>query len=84
MCIYNDLINDLDLFCIPEAIFSSDQAALWKVVSICLSICLSVCYTLFTIFLSLYHHEVITNDRSDVMQKVKFTDGYDMMHNKIF
>ena len=69
--VHNDLIGDLDLFSIPEAIFSSDQAALWKVLSICLSIHLSVCYTFFTMFLSLYHHEVITSDRSDVMQKVK-------------
>ena len=64
--VHNDLISDLDLFHIPEAIFTSDQAALWKV----LSIFPSVCYTFFTMFLSLYHHEVITCDRSDVMQKV--------------
>ena len=38
--VHNDLISDLDLFRIPEAIFSSDQAALWKVLPICLSVCL--------------------------------------------
>ena len=69
--VHNDLISDLDLFCIPEAIFSSDQAALWKVLSICLSIGLSVCYTFFAMFLSLYHHEIITSDTSDVMKRSK-------------
>ena len=43
-------------------VFSCDQAALWLVQSVCLSVrlsvCLSVCHTFFTMFPSLYHHEI--------------------------
>ena len=42
----------------PSGIFSCDQAALWMVQSIRPSVCLSVCDTFFTMFLSLYHHEI--------------------------
>ena len=48
--------------------FSYDQAALWMVNSVRLS----VCHTLFTVFASSYHREilgVITNDQSEVHTK---------------
>ena len=35
-----------------------DQAVLWTV----LSVCLPICHTFFTIFLSLYHHEIFRSN----------------------
>ena len=59
------------------SIFSCEQAAPRRLLSVCpsvrpsvcLSVCPPVCCTFSTMFLPLYHHEVITNDRSDVHGK---------------
>ena len=51
------IIGKLNLV-MPSFLFSCDQAALWMVQSVCLSVCLSVCDTVFTMFLSSYHHEI--------------------------
>ena len=53
-----ELSNDLQLDCGVWAVFSCDQAALWKVQSVCLSVCLSVCHTFLIMFPSSYHHEM--------------------------
>ena len=45
-----------------KEVFSCDQAALRTTISVCLSVCLSVCDTFFTMFLSLYHHEIFRSD----------------------
>ena len=59
----------------PEALTTEIDCFPWSVLAsgspIHLLIFPAVCYTFFAMFLSLYHHEVITSDRSDVMQKVK-------------
>ena len=43
------------------AILNCDQAALRMLLSVCPFVCLSVCHTFFTMFLSLYHHEIFRN-----------------------
>ena len=53
---------------VNSAIFSCDQAALRKLLSIRLSACPSVCHTFFTMFLWSFHHEIF---RSDVHAKAQ-------------
>ena len=53
------LLRVLSFFQYVVAVFfSSDQAALRTLQSVCPSVCLSVCDTFFTMFLSSYHHEI--------------------------
>ena len=58
-------------YCIPLlfVFVSCDQAALWMVQSICPSV--HPCHTFLTMFLSSYHHEILSLEKVMSMQRVK-------------